>query len=71
MILISESIDLRLGGKAQFLWNLMIIKLALNQLTRTLRSTLSFLVKDFKEKLLKKSIVSSAKRLTIEYRISA
>ena len=47
------------------------IKLALSQLTRRLRSILIFFAKDFKELLLRKSIVSSAKRLTIEYKIAA
>ena len=47
------------------------IKLALSQLTRRLRSILIFFAKDFKELLLRKSIVSSAKMLTIEYKIAA
>ena len=72
ILLISESVDLRLGLKikSSVFVEFNDIKLALSQLTRSLRSIFIFLAKDFKELLLRKSIVSSAKRLTIEYKIA-
>ena len=73
LILISKLVNLRLGWniKSSVFVEFNDIKLALSQLTRSLRSILIFFAKDFKELLLRKSIVSSAKRLTIEYKIAA